>query len=104
VTSWDSEFKFVAQEDQSPEEHRASLLAQGIEEEFLAPPRHYIALVGGARAYTKLTPHGPGAFPEHGPCDPIEIAGDNKWYPVSEEIAREWTRDDDLEEDWEDDV
>jgi hypothetical protein len=67
-------------------------------------PRHYIALVGGARAYTKLTPVGPGAFPQHGPGDPIEIAGDNKWYPVSEEIALEWTREDDSEESWEDDV
>jgi hypothetical protein len=80
---------------------------QGDSDEFRsrpAEPRHYIALVGGARAYTKLTPHGPDAFPAHGPGDPIEIAGDNKWYPVSEEIALAWTRDDDLEEDWEDDV
>ena len=82
---------------------------EGESDEFRSSPlaggaRHYIALVGGARAYTKLTPHGPGAFPKHGPCDPIEIEGDNKWYPVSEEIALAWTRDDDLEEDWEDDV
>jgi hypothetical protein len=69
-----------------------------------AEPRHYIALVGGARAYTKLTPVGPVAFPKHAPGDPIEIAGDNKWYPVSEEIALEWTRDDESEEGWDDDV
>ena len=53
--------------------------------------RHYIALIGGAHSYAKLTPRQSDSFAKHGPTDPIEIGSDgSKWYPVSQAIAEEW--------------
>lgn len=63
--------------------------------EQLPETRHYIALVGGAHAYAKLTPRQADSFAKLGPNDPIDISNDgNRWYPVSADIAEEWTADD----------
>jgi hypothetical protein len=61
-----------------------------------AEVRHYIALIGGARAYATLTATGADSFAKLGPGDPIDIGNDGgKWYPVSRAIAEAWTADDD---------
>lgn len=58
----------------------------------LPDTRHYIALIGGAHAYAKLTPRQADSFTALAPNDPIDIGSDgNHWYPVSAAIAEEWT-------------
>ena len=54
--------------------------------------RYYIALSGGMRVMWKLGPGEPDQFTTD-PRDPAPF--DGGWaYPVSAEIAAEWTRDD----------
>jgi hypothetical protein len=56
--------------------------------------RHYIALIGGAHAHARLTATQVDSFAKLRLSDPIDIGSDgNRWYPVSSEIAQEWTTD-----------
>jgi hypothetical protein len=56
--------------------------------------RHYIGLMDHLHVSITLGPAEPEAF-NHSPIELIPL-GDSTWaYPVSEEIATEWVRDDD---------
>jgi len=54
--------------------------------------RHYIGLLGGLHIAFTCGPGTPEQF-RTGPHDPVSL-GETTTYPVSEEIAAEWVRDD----------